>query len=75
MEKACPCTICNSHTHSTSRCPQLCEPLRNGFYTGGGDSGGGGDDESLVIPNYTSSPITPIIAVGSNLGLYRSIIV
>jgi len=57
-----------------SRCPQLCEPLRNGFYTGGGGGGGGGgddDDERLsrVIPNRVDRPVAPIITVGDNLCL------
>ena len=46
MQSSAACSICNKHDHSATRCPELREPLKEGFYTGGGVSrGGGGDDE------------------------------
>lgn len=38
------CTICKEQNHSASNCPQLSEPLKNGFYSGGGGGHGGGDE-------------------------------
>lgn len=39
------CTLCKSHGHTAERCPELRDPLRNGFYSGGGGGGGGGGDD------------------------------
>lgn len=54
MQSSAPCAICNGRGHAATRCPELREPLKEGFYTGGGASGGGGggddDDERLQGP-------------------------
>jgi hypothetical protein len=39
------CSICKTQGHYVSNCPQLSDPLKNGFYSGGGGSYGGGDEE------------------------------
>jgi len=36
------CLICKKPSHNESNCPELVEPLKNGFYTG---EHGGGDEE------------------------------
>jgi hypothetical protein len=36
------CLICKKLSHNESNCPELVEPLKNGFYTG---EHGGGDEE------------------------------
>jgi len=44
------CMICGRGGHTVTRCPELVDPLRDGFYRGGGGGGGGGggdDDEEL----------------------------
>lgn len=38
------CGVCKSAGHNESNCPQLVEPLNNGFYSGGG-GGHSHDDE------------------------------
>jgi hypothetical protein len=30
------CLVCKTQGHNEANCPQLCEPLKNGFYSGGG---------------------------------------
>ena len=45
MQSSCPCGVCGKRDHMSTRCPELTEPLRGGFYTGPGTSAGGGDDE------------------------------
>lgn len=46
MQPANPCTHCKG-AHKGSRCPELADPLKEGFYTGGGAhrDHGGDDDE------------------------------
>jgi hypothetical protein len=40
-----PCTLCQNPQHRASHCPDLCDVLRDGFYTGGGGGGGGHDHD------------------------------
>jgi hypothetical protein len=58
MQTAAPCSLCNKHDHSASRCPELRAPLKEGFYTGGGVSRGHSDDddEQLQQPKQTVQP-------------------
>ena len=61
MQTPAPCCLCNKHDHSATRCPELREPLKEGFYTGGGARGGGGggdddDDERLQEPKQIVQP-------------------
>lgn len=39
------CSMCGEGGHRVSRCPDLCDPLKEGFFQGGGGGGGGCDDE------------------------------
>ena len=46
------CMICGHGGHTVNRCPELVDPLRDGFYRGGGGGGGGGgddDDEQMLM--------------------------
>jgi hypothetical protein len=45
MQNSAACSICNKHDHSSNHCPDLRDPLKEGFYTGGGAGGGGGGDD------------------------------
>jgi hypothetical protein len=49
MQKPCPCSICQSPDHRSSKCPELYKDLETGFYkpAGGMPQGGGDDDEKL----------------------------
>ncbi len=38
------CYVCGEDGHRASRCPELCDPLREGFFKGGGGGGGDCDD-------------------------------
>ena len=41
-----PCSLCKEPGHHPMRCPELCDPMRDGFSgAGGGGGGGGGDDD------------------------------
>ena len=53
MESA-TCTLCKEHGHHADRCPELRDPLREGFYSGGGGGGGGsgGDDDERLQEYY-----------------------
>jgi len=42
---AARCMICNGGGHEVNRCPELRDPLREGFYRGGGGGGGHSHDE------------------------------
>ena len=42
------CNNCKERGHHAEKCPELRDPLKEGFYSGGGGGGGGGggdDDE------------------------------
>lgn len=39
------CLICGQEGHTNSNCPDLAEPLKDGFYSGGGGGGGGHSHE------------------------------
>jgi hypothetical protein len=40
------CLICKESGHHSNNCPELTEPLKNGFYSGGTYGGGGeGEDD------------------------------
>ena len=51
------CMICGHGGHTVNRCPELVDPLRDGFYRGGGGGGDGGhshdDDEKAINENTT----------------------
>jgi hypothetical protein len=51
MESASKCSVCNETSHSSSQCPCLYSPLKEGFYSGGGGGGGHShdDDEHLGL--------------------------
>ena len=41
-----PCSLCKEVGHHPMRCPELCDPMRDGFSGAGGGGGGGhGDDD------------------------------
>ena len=48
MQSANPCALCKG-PHKARRCPELHDPLNDGFYSGGGShrDHGGDDDEKL----------------------------
>lgn len=39
------CVICKNSGHTPSSCPELSEPLKSGFYSGGGGYSGGEDED------------------------------
>lgn len=39
------CLVCKTQGHNESQCPQLSDPLQNGFYTGGGGGGHSHEDD------------------------------
>lgn len=53
--KQVPCEICKNGGHSPSHCPELSNPLKDGFYSGGGGGGSGHshDDEEDVSMQLT----------------------
>ena len=57
------CSICNERGHNQSKCPDLCSPLKPGFYSGGGTGGGhgGDDDDERALPQ-------PILCLNPRLG-------
>jgi hypothetical protein len=67
MQSAAACSICNKHDHSATKCPELREPLKEGFYMGGGVSRGGGGDEDdhvrISIQLYSIDIVKPILVV------------
>ena len=66
------CTICNSGGHRPSRCPDIRDPLKEGFYSGGGGGGGHShdddDDESLTV-NALPNDTPPLQLGPSNMKL------
>ncbi len=42
------CTLCGERGHVASGCPDLCDPLKEGFQGGGGAGSHGGDEEKAV---------------------------
>jgi hypothetical protein len=53
MSDASKCAVCNEHGHTSWRCPELCAPLREGFYTGGGGGGGHSHDDDEAVDGLT----------------------
>ena len=45
MNQPARCVICNDVSHSSSNCPTLADPLKEGFYSGGGGGGGHSHDD------------------------------
>jgi hypothetical protein len=45
MEYGGKCSLCGEGGHRASRCPDLCDPLKEGFFKGGGGGGGGDCDD------------------------------
>ena len=39
------CGICKESGHAAPNCPELSDPLKNGFYSGGGGGGGHSHDD------------------------------
>ena len=58
MQPANPCTLCKG-PHKAQRCPDLTDPLKEGFYSGGGAhrDHGGDDDESLQLYSTRAAPM------------------
>lgn len=55
------CSICKNGTHNVSACPELYDPLKQGFYSGGG---GGGhsheeDDSNTLLLFHNSLNKSP----------------
>jgi hypothetical protein len=72
MESA-QCTLCNSRGHHADQCPELRDPLREGFYSGGGGGGGGGggdDDEHLNI--YSHIPNKDDRRIAIHMGVFSN---
>jgi len=52
------CLLCKEQGHHTTKCPDLCEPLKPGFHSGGGGGGGhGGDDDDETL-RTTQAPLS-----------------
>ena len=55
MNNASPCRVCGETDHTSTKCGNLRDVLKEGFFSGGGSSGGGGDhdhddeDEKLAV--------------------------
>jgi hypothetical protein len=47
------CSICGNQNHGLRICPELVNPLKDGFYRPQGGSGGGGGEEEDTVKNYT----------------------
>ena len=48
------CFLCGERGHTASGCPDLCDPLKEGFQGGGGSGGGGhshDEDKLLLAPS------------------------
>ena len=55
------CSLCKEQGHSAWKCPDLCNPLKPGFHSGGNGGGGHGgddDDESLTVETHRLSATT-----------------
>ena len=46
-----PCSLCQKDGHRASHCPELCTPLKSGFFAPSGGGGGHShdDDEKLNV--------------------------
>lgn len=42
------CSVCKEHGHDLTKCPELSDPLKPGFYTGGQQGGHDEDDDHLA---------------------------
>ena len=53
------CKICSSGGHISSRCPELCIPLKEGFYRGegGAQHSHDDDDEHILMLSVVSNDI------------------
>lgn len=47
------CSICGNENHGLRICPELVNPLNEGFFSPQGGSGGGGGEEDDTVKNYT----------------------
>jgi hypothetical protein len=48
------CSICGNQSHGLRICPELVNPLKDGFFSPqGGSGGGGGEEEEDTVKNYT----------------------
>jgi len=69
-KKGIICLICKQDGHSSSACPELADPLKEGFYSGGGGNGGSHshdddeDDKEAAFTSITSAFLnrTPVRA-------------
>lgn len=55
------CTVCGEAGHKLDRCPELCAPLRPGFYAPSGGGGGHShdDDDEKLKSLRSMRSITP----------------
>ena len=48
MDYTCPCSICSSTSHHPSKCPELSNALKDGFYKGGNSGGSHSHDDDAL---------------------------
>lgn len=65
MSDASKCCVCGEQGHIGARCPELCAPLRPGFYTGGGGGGGHSHDEDDEKVEFMSSVYHQVAAANN----------
>jgi hypothetical protein len=72
---AAPCKICQG-AHKPNRCPDLSDPLRDGFFTGGGahrDHGGDdGDEQCKRVVILVADPYKNLNWCGARVAAYRT---
>ncbi len=70
---ACPCMLCGG-PHRPSHCPNLHDPLKEGFYTGGGGGGGHShdDDDEKVKGMVKSSYRNANLPRPPTMGIFKS---
>ena len=67
-KKGIICLVCKHDGHSSTACPELANPLKDGFYTGGGGGGGShshdDDEEDAAFTSIISAFLnrTPVRA-------------
>jgi len=67
MDSAIPCKVCSDHGHKSSKCPQLYDALKEGFFSGGGSGGGGhshdDDDGEHTMPPQAHINLRPNVSL------------
>ena len=61
MQPASPCTLCQG-PHKARRCPELTDPLKEGFYKGGAPPSGGHDHDDEAISSAAVSQPSCVVA-------------